>query len=319
MYEARCRGSGDAQDWFDRADFVEPVYGPVPALAKSRHTGLGRAVKETLRLADRTRVVLFRAWGSALHADFPAASLTLSEIHQTTPDLASGSRARISADLLEAFLHLCSDKGSFAYRCAKSIQSRTNEPTTLYAAVVFSRISCWLVGDLSTFVGIGRRTPPGNPSHRTSLFTLMDRSVEAAIEMRQLRLPMAARLSRFVIGATTFSTRSAEITLIPRLVLAQLAYEYGDFVEADSSVRAVLPRIRFTFAADTAIAAYLTLARSAVRRGQREFAGVMLQEGEGLGRERNWPRLSAACLGEAIDDLIALGRIDEAAVVFDRF
>lgn len=261
-----------------------------------------------------------RGWASALHLDLVTAARrsVASERGRGRgwPDTADD--ARTAGDLLSAFIHVSNDDGTRALSHAMAVLERTEDPKSAYVAAVLCRSAYWLRGDLHGFDGIGRTEPPLGAGRRISLASLVDRSLAAAVDLQQLRLPMAGRLSRHVIEAASLNGRPTAACLLPSVVLAQIAYEQGDLVEADAAVRAILPHIRTAGTAETAVRAYTTLARAAAGRGHSEFAVAMLREGEALGDARRWPRLSVACLAEWTELLIRTGRRAEADTAFER-
>lgn len=157
---------------------------------------------------------------------------------------------------------------------------------------------------------------PSEPG--TPLVALSAQSIDAALELQQLRLPTAGRLARKVIESIAASPCATTVDLLPSVILAEIAYEQGNLVEAEAAVRAILPRVRSAGTAEIAIRAYGTLALAAEGLGRTEFAAAMLREGDALGDERQWPRLSAACLAARVDLLARLGRRLEARTAFER-
>jgi len=266
----------------------------------------------------KAAISIARACISALRMDMPGASrmLVLGALQCSRTKLEPGTRTL--ADLVSSLSHLVNDGAPITLSLGTAIRQSTCNPVMGYVATVLCRAAHWLAGDIEAFDGIGRVSPPPGVNHHASLATLLDRSVEAAVSLQQLRLPMAARLSRDVLAAVARGRNTPAISLLPAIILAQLSYERGDLIEADAAVRAVLPRIRACGTVETSVRAYTTLARSAVRRGHCEFALTMLREGEALGAERAWPRLVAACLAEKIDMFCALGRNEDAKAAFDR-
>jgi LuxR family maltose regulon positive regulatory protein len=249
--------------------------------------------------------------------DFVAAAkmATAAEFECPSFDLSIGARA--NADLLWAIVHVANGDGGQALAHATSAASQADDEMTNYVIVVLCRYAYWQSGNFHEFDELGRGAVP-DQGRRARFLTLLDRSVQAMVEWQQLRLPIASRLCRNVIDACTGSKRLASAALLPTVLTAQFAYEQGEFSEADSAIRAILPRVRAFGTIDIAVRAYITIARSAIRGGRSEFASLILREGETLALERGWPRLLVACLEERIDLLMDLGRIEEATLTLRR-
>ena len=259
-----------------------------------------------------------RGWVSALRFDLTGASRHLVAADRKCTRGNMPRSERVEADLLNGFIDAANDDGHQALMHAMTALSRSAEPRHIYVATVLCRSAYWLLGDLRAFNEVGRVEPPSGTGRRTAPAALVDRTLEAAIELQQLRFPMAERLSICAIGLAERGARSSPLSLLPAALIAQIQYERGHLAEADAAIRAILPRIRSSGTIDAAVRSYTTLARSAAGRGRSEFALTMLREGELLGEERNWPRLTAACLLERLELLVALDRSAEAQPVSDR-
>jgi len=269
-----------------------------------------------LRTAGTAQPRLTLTTGARDWCDIAHVAISPADADRISVSGSHGLRSAIA--LLRGFSHLANDDAPGARDHALAAVRRSNDPAVHYVATVIARGSHCLVGEINAFLALGRKAPPLGSHSRVKAALLADRSFEAAIELQQLRLPMASRLSRNVLEQSSESGRFAVVSLLPAVILAQLAYEQGDLEVADAALRAVLPRIRKSKSVEAAVRAYPTLARAAARSGRCEFAAMMLHEGEVLGAQRRWPRLSAACLAEKIELSCSLGKLEEAKAAFDR-
>ena len=246
-----------------------------------------------------------------------AACATLKRAEQASAGLAMSAATRMEADLLWSFIAALDDDATSALAHAE-MASGSPDPATNYVARVLSRSALWLKGDLRGFAAHQAETSPTTKGRRVQVAKFAQRSMEAATEFQQLRLPMAERMARRVIEQADRLAGCEDTTLLPELVLAQLDYEKGNLAEADSAVRAVLPRVRVAGIAELAVRAYTTLASCAIQQGRNEFATLVLREGQMLGEERGWRRLIAACLALRISMLVDCGRFVDAQGVADK-
>jgi LuxR family transcriptional regulator, maltose regulon positive regulatory protein len=260
---------------------------------------------------------IMRGLVSSIHFDFVAAAkmAKAAEFECSSLDLDLGTR--INADLLWSIINLANGNAGQALIHAKSAEREADDEITRYVTTVLCRCAHWLLGDIDAFNAKGRSPTLGDDG-RMKLMMLIDRSVEATSEWQQLRLPVAIRLCREVIEACSGSKRLASVALFPIVLMAQFSYEQGAFSEADSSIRAILPRVRLSGSIDVAVRAYTTIARAALRTGRHEFASLMLREGETLAQERGWPRLLMACLEERFEMLLGLDRVEEAQLALGQ-
>jgi ATP/maltotriose-dependent transcriptional regulator MalT len=141
----------------------------------------------------------------------------------------------------------------------------------------------------------------------------------AAIEFQQLRFGLASRLAQDALALVPHQEpRTFSASTLPTAVLAQVLYEQGAFSEAEGLAQDRLPLVSVRSTPETAVRVYPLLARIAAHRRRGDVALFLLGEGEALGRECGWTRLTAACLQQRIELLVRGARIGEARAILER-
>src|SRR6266850_2274595 len=142
---------------------------------------------------------------------------------------------------------------------------------------------------------------------------------EAVAEAEQLRLAVATRLARSAHehAVSRFGKRSP-VAARTAVVLAELLYEEGHHVGLETLVMESLAAVRTSGDDESALRGYRLLARLAARRGDTEFAFLVLKEAEVLAAERDWKGMMAESLMLRTQLLLEKGRTRDAAICTER-
>ena len=274
----------------------------------------------TGRTQSGIRLALDRAWSRLLASDVRDALASVGALEPCLSDLDADTASRLRAEIgaFRAVGLALRDDCVAALPLALSCMESAATPALTSMATTLCRLAYWKLGDFERFHGLRREQSPPLEKRHASLIAL-DRAVEAAVELQQLRLGVAARLAQ---DALALVPRQMERTFpaspLPTVVLAQVLYEQGALSEAELLVRDRLPLVGARSSPETAVRVYPLLARLAFHRRQGELALFLLGEGTALGEARGWPRLVAVCLQQRIELLVRGGRIDEARATFER-
>jgi LuxR family maltose regulon positive regulatory protein len=114
-----------------------------------------------------------------------------------------------------------------------------------------------------------------------------------------------------------FGKRSP-VTARAAVVLAELLYEGGHCAGLDALVMESLTAVRTAGDDKGALRGYRVLARLAARRGDTEFAFLILKEAEVLAAARDWTGMMAESLMLRTQLLLRAGRTQEAAICTER-
>jgi ATP/maltotriose-dependent transcriptional regulator MalT len=299
--------NGEWPEWLNGPLSTNARASAVLALA----AGLKVVSPSTLR---RARSRANRAWASLLirspdqaRAAIRALELCLGEFG----DEVNKFRAEFNAIRAMA-LALCDDTAA-ALPIAEDAFAQCGSGAVGIAAATTCRLAHWRSGDLVRFHALRPAKIPANGGRRWASLEAFDRSIEAIVELQQLRLATAHRLARNALeSAQRLTNPLSPATFLPAVVMAELLYERGDVDEAEELLRARLPRLLTTTTCEIAVRAFPLLAKISARRGQRELVLLLLREGEGLGEARRWSRLVAVCLAARVDFLVSQCRVDEA-------
>src|SRR5712671_1357305 len=142
---------------------------------------------------------------------------------------------------------------------------------------------------------------------------------EAVAEAEQLRLAVATRLARSAHehAVSRFGKRSP-VAARTAVVLAELLYEEGHHVGLETLVMESLAAVRTSGDDESALRGYRLLARLAARRGDTEFAFLVLKEAEVLAAERDWKGMMAESLLLRAQLLLMEGRTRDATICAER-
>ena len=274
----------------------------------------------TGRTLSGIRLALDRAWSRLLALDVGAALASVGALEPCLSDIDADTASRLRAEIgaFRAVGLALRDDCVAALPLALSCMESAPTPALTSIATTLCRLAYWKLGDFERFHSLRREQLPLLEKRHASLFAL-DRAVEAAVELQQLRFGVAARLAQ---DALALVPRQVERTFpaspLPAVVLAQVLYEQGALSDAELLVRDRLPLAGARSSPETAVRVYPLLAQIAFHRRQGELALFLLGEGTALGEARGWPRLAAVCLQQRIELLVRGGRIDEARITFER-
>jgi ATP/maltotriose-dependent transcriptional regulator MalT len=196
-----------------------------------------------------------------------------------------------------------------AMRHAQAVLARGGGARYRPALTTVMKFGFWRTRDFMPFYELSRvKTAHG--SSASLLMTIINLSVEAAVETEQLRFKLAEHLAKdALLLCGTSEEFETYASLLPTCVLAQLHYEAGSVDEADALLRGRLTTIETSGAIESALIAYSLSAKIAAARGNQNIALLALHRGEEIGVQRRWHRLVLHCKAEEI----AL-RLNEARV-----
>ena len=182
------------------------------------------------------------------------------------------------------------------------------------------RIGYWKVRDFDRYYAVPRLKHAVSTHRGThGLATIIGMTFEAVVEAEQLRLAVATRLARSAHerALSRFGKRSP-VTARAGIVLAELLYEEGHCAGLDALVMESLTAVRTSEDDESAWRGYRVLARLAARRGDTEFAFLILKEAEVLAAVRDWTGMMAEILMLRTQLLLRVGRTQEAAICSER-
>ena len=260
--------------------------------------------------------LLVRAWRSLieLRIDDALESVARCEDQIARADVPVASRSReIAAVLRAALLVLKSQDGATVRAALAVLESRQRSSAKSPALAAALRIGYWKVRDFDRYYAV--------PAHRGThgLAKIIEPTFEAVVEAEQLRLAVATRLARSAHdrAMSRFGKRSP-VTARAIVVLAELLYEEGHCSGLDALVMESLAAVRTSGHEDSALRGYRVLARLAARRGDTEFAFLILKEAEDLAAACDWARMMAQTLVLRTELLLKEGRTREAAICTER-
>ncbi len=102
-------------------------------------------------------------------------------------------------------------------------------------------------------------------------------------------------------------------------LLASISYEFDEIEQALAHLELALSSVNEYAPADAVIVAYLTQARIQHLRHDESGALAMLREGQKLGEERGWRRVTLSLAAEECRSLARAGHHEEARLVATRF
>jgi LuxR family maltose regulon positive regulatory protein len=182
------------------------------------------------------------------------------------------------------------------------------------------RVGYWKVRDFDRYYAVPR-LERAVPTHRAThgLAMIIGPTIEAIVEAEQLRLAVATRLagSAHERAVSRFGKRSP-VTARAAVVLAELLYEAGHCAALDALVMESFMAIRTSGDDESALRGYRVLARLAARRGDTEFAFLILKEAEVLAAARDWTGMMAESMRLRTELLLREGRTQEAAICSER-
>ena len=153
---------------------------------------------------------------------------------------------------------------------------------------------------------------PGGNDRFDGLYAL-DLCIEAGTAMRQLRFSPARWLASDALQyATEAGAKGVLAAAFSSSLLAQLAYEESDFVEADRLARQIMRDGERKVPLEALVIVYPLMSRLEAHRAGPAAAGRYLLEGERIGEERAYPRLTAVCLRDQVERHGAAGALEAA-------
>jgi LuxR family maltose regulon positive regulatory protein len=267
--------------------------------------------------------LLVRAWRSLieLRNDDALATLAQFEEEMARADAPVAPRSRDFAEVLRAMLLVLKSQDGATVRAALAVlESRHQSGGKSSALAAALRIGYWKVGDFDRYYAVPR-LKHAVPIHRGThgLATIIGPTFEAVVEAEQLRLAVATRLARSAHerAVNRFGKRSP-VTARAAVVLAELLYEEGHHDGPDALVMESLTVVRTSGDEESALRGFRVLARLAARRGDTEFAFLVLKEAEALAAARDWTGMMAQSLMLRTQLLLKEGRTRDAAICSER-
>jgi LuxR family transcriptional regulator, maltose regulon positive regulatory protein len=267
--------------------------------------------------------LLVRAWRSLieLRIDDALARLAQFEDEMARADASVAPRSREFAEVLRAVLLVLRSQDGATVRAALAVlerRHRSSGKSTALAAIV--RVGYWKVRDFDRYYAVPRlkhAVPTQRGTH--ALATIIGPMFEAVAEAEQLRLAVATRLARSAHerAVSRFGKRSP-VTARAAIVLAGLLYEEGHRAGLDALVMESLTVVQTSGDDESALRGYRILARLAARRGDTEFAFLILKEAEVLAAARDWTGMMAETLVLRTQLLLEEGRTRDAAICTER-
>jgi ATP/maltotriose-dependent transcriptional regulator MalT len=292
-------------------DGPEAHIAAVSRLAKLGQNLSGKSPAEIRRTLDR-------AWALALRLRSEEAVEVAGRLEPWLNDLEepAAAKARRSLHLVQALALAGADRTEPCLALAEAVLRGAPAEPLAHLAGTLCRLAYWRRGDLDSFYALAPPPPCNSLSKRQILCRAYDQTMTAAVEAEQLRLSAARLLAKGALDLVELQSGSA--SLFPAAVLAVLLYEQGDADCAWDLLERRLGALRAIGAVDSAVRAYPLMGRIAARRGEAQFAAALLREGEALGEQRRWTRLTSACLFERFELFLAERRWDEAQDAMER-
>jgi ATP/maltotriose-dependent transcriptional regulator MalT len=263
---------------------------------------------------------LARAWRLMLALQIDEALHIIEQLELQLDDVPppSARRLRGATQLLRAAGLALQDDSLAVLPVALSLLKTGRTTQDDHAALTICRFGIWRLGELDCFCLLPRLEPRARWSKSLAVSAMLDLSIEAAVALDNLRLSAAKRLALDALNIASYTPKEAAgLATVPACVAAQVLYEEGCPDQADALLRDRLAVINARGPIESALRAYVVLARIAKQRKQRDFAALLLREAEALGERRGWPRLVAACLTERASLLLQGGQTREARLVLE--
>jgi ATP/maltotriose-dependent transcriptional regulator MalT len=239
---------------------------------------------------ERLRCALRRAWTEVATLRLDRSVRALERIERSRNE---------EAELLRAIDAALRDDLDAAAALAGPLAPILNESDHRAAASLLRRFACWKLRDLSGF----QAAPRVQVTHRRHehLAAALDVSLDALVEIEQLRFAVGERLARRALEMSRAQrTSDSAPSWVARTLLAEILYERGQLDAAELLIRDRLGVIGQRGTIEGAMRAYLISARIAAARGERPYAILLLNEAELLGTRRKWWRMVAAALASQV-------------------
>jgi ATP/maltotriose-dependent transcriptional regulator MalT len=295
--------------------------------ALSRDSGLqpdGRCVggPDSGKTGSSLNTLLVRAWRCLLELRIDDALAAVAQFEDSVAHPGTvAPRSREFAEVVRAVLLVVKSQDDTTLRGALAVlESRHRSGGKSPALAAALRVGYWKVRDFDRYYAVPR-LKHAVPTHRGThgLATIIGPTFEAVVEAEQLRLAVATRLARSAHerAVSRFGKRSP-VTARAAVVLAELLYEEGHFAGLDALVMESLEAVRTSGDDESAMRGYRVLARLAARRGDTEFAFLVLKEAEVLAAARDWPGMIAESLMLRTQLLLEEGRTRDAVTCTER-
>jgi LuxR family transcriptional regulator, maltose regulon positive regulatory protein len=282
-----------------------------------------RGALESRRVRLSPNTLLVRAWRSLIELRIDDALATVAQFEGeiARADVPIATRSREFAEVLRAVLLVLKGQDGATVRAALAVLERRHRSGGKSPALTAAlRIGYWRVRDFDRYYAVPR-LKHAVPTHRGThgLATIIGATFEAVVEAEQLRLAVATRLARSAHerAVSRFGKRSP-VTARAAVVLAELLYEEGHCAGLDALVMESFTAVRTSGDEESALRGYRVLARLAARRGDTEFALLILKEAEVLASARDWTEMMAESLMLRTQLLLKGGRTRDAAICTER-
>ena len=267
--------------------------------------------------------LLVRAWRRLIELRIDEALATVAqfddEIRRADDPVAP--RSREFAEVIRALLLVLKSQDPATVHAALAVlESRYRSSGKSPALAAALRVGYWKVRDFDRYYALPRLKHAVSTHRGThGLATIIGPTFEAVVEAEQLRLGVATRLARSAHGraVSRFGKRSPA-TARAAIVLAELLYEEGHVAGLDAMVMESLTPVRTSGDNESASRGYRLLARLAARRGDTEFALLILKEAEVLAASRDGTAMMAESLMLRTQLLLNEGRTRDAAICAER-
>ena len=285
------------------------------------HGQLSALASRSARLSPNT--LLVRAWRSLIELRIDDALATVAQFEDEIrrADSPVAPRSQEFAEVIKAVLLVLKSQDPAVVRAALAVlESRHRSSGKSPALAAALRVGYWKLRDFDRYYAVPRLKHAA-PTHRGThgLATIIGPTFEAVVEAEQLRLAVATRLARSAHerAVSRFGKRSPA-TARAAVVLAELLYEEGHIAGLDALVMESLTAVRTSGDNESALRAYRLLARLAARRGDTEFALLILKEAEALAAARDWTGMMAESLMLRTQLLLNEGRTRDAEICTER-
>jgi LuxR family maltose regulon positive regulatory protein len=264
-----------------------------------------------------------RAWRNLieLRIDDALANVAQFEEEVARADDPLAPRSREFAEVLRAVLLVLKSQDRATVRAALAVlESRHRSGGKSPALAAALRVGYWKVRDFDRYYAVPRLGHAVSTHRGThGLATIIGSTFEAVVEAEQLRLAVATRLARSAHerAVSRFGKRSP-VTARAAVVLAELLYEEGHRDGLDALVMESFTAVRTSGDEESALRGFRVLARLAARRGDTEFAFIVLKEAEALAAARDWPGMMAQSLMLRTQLLLKESRASDAAICAER-
>jgi LuxR family transcriptional regulator, maltose regulon positive regulatory protein len=275
----------------------------------------------SVRLTPNTLLVRACRRLIELRIDDAMASVSQFDDEIARADAPVAPRSREFAEVIKAMMIVLKSHDGATVRGALAVlESRHRSGGNSSALTATLRIGYWKVRDFDRYYAVPRLNH-AVPTHRGThgLATIIGPMFEAIVEAEQLRLTVATRLARNAHerAVNRFGKRSP-VTARAAVVLAELLYEEGHHAGLDALVMESLTAVRTSGDDDGALRGYRVLAGLAGRRGDTEFAFLLLTEAEALAAVRGWTGMMAQSWVLRTELLLKEGRTRDAAICSAR-